>query len=198
MLSVKAVRSIFVSCKFSILFQKMLVRSLPDIVVKVNIYVQEKQYAWVKWGGLKSTLFSIKNGTRQLSILSPILFSLSVDRLLVELRAFSIGCQVAGVYRPNLTFVMTCSSFLPQEMACRSWMKLVKDLPITCRSQLTPILTKARVQPTKEHPKPSQTYTLYNPIYILVYCIFNYYESPCRCDVQQYKYYFKNKCIFIF
>jgi hypothetical protein len=88
----------FDMCKFSILFTRMLERGMPAIVVRVIIFVYEEQYAWVNWGGSKSSLFSIVNGTRQGSILSPALFALYVDELLVELRALGIGCQVAGVY----------------------------------------------------------------------------------------------------
>ena len=45
-----------------------------------------------------SRVFSIVNGTRQGSILSPALFALYVDELLVELRVLGIGCHVTGVY----------------------------------------------------------------------------------------------------
>ena len=52
-------------------------------------------------GWLKVQVFSIVNGTRQESILSPALY---VDELLVELRALGIGCQVAGVYMAAFGF----------------------------------------------------------------------------------------------
>ena len=42
-------------------------------------------------------MFTIVNGTRQGSIMSPALFSLYVDELLVELRNLGVGCKVAGV-----------------------------------------------------------------------------------------------------
>ena len=88
----------FDTCKFSILFSRLLERGMSVIVVRVIIFVYEEQYAWVNWGGSKSCVFSIVNGTRQGSILSPALFALYVDELLVELRSLGIGCQVAGVY----------------------------------------------------------------------------------------------------
>ena len=76
----------------------ILERGMPAIVVRVIIFVYEEQYAWVNWGGSKSSLFSIVNGTRQRSIIYPALFALYVKELLVELMALGIGCQVAGVY----------------------------------------------------------------------------------------------------
>jgi hypothetical protein len=86
------------TCKFSILFSRLLERGMPAIVVRVIIFVYEEQYAWVSWCVSKSSVFSIVNVTRQGSILSPALFALYVNELLVELRVLGIGCQVAGVY----------------------------------------------------------------------------------------------------
>ena len=88
----------FDTCKFSILFSRLIERGMPVLVTRVMIFVYEEQYAWVKWGNSKSSVFSILNGTRQGSILSPALFALYVDELLVELRTLGIGCHVAGVF----------------------------------------------------------------------------------------------------
>ena len=58
----------------------------------------------MKWGGSRSSTFSIVNGTRQGSILSPALFAVYVDDLLVELRKLGVGCRVAGVFMGALGF----------------------------------------------------------------------------------------------
>ena len=64
----------------------------------------EDQYACVKWGGSRSSIFSIVNGTRQGSILSPTLFAVYVDDLLVELRNLGVGCKMAGVFMGAMGF----------------------------------------------------------------------------------------------
>ena len=92
---------------------------MPAIVVRVIIFVNEEQYAWVKWGGTKSSIFSIVNGTRQGSILSTGLFALCMDDLLVELRPLGIGCHVAGVYMGAFGFCDDLLLLAPQEMECR-------------------------------------------------------------------------------
>ena len=68
------------------------------MIIRTIIYVYEKQYAWVSWGNSKSSVFSIANGTRQGSIMSPALFALYIDELLVSLRALGIGCHVKEIY----------------------------------------------------------------------------------------------------
>ena len=94
----------FDTCQFSKLFTRLIERGMPAIIVRVIIFVYEEQYAWVKWGRAKSSIFTIVNGTRQGSILSPALFALYVDELLVELRTLGIGCHVAGVYMGAVGF----------------------------------------------------------------------------------------------
>jgi hypothetical protein len=61
----------FDKCRFDILFEKLLERNLPPVVLRVLVYVYQEQYAWVKWGKEKLRLFRIQNGTRQGSVLSP-------------------------------------------------------------------------------------------------------------------------------
>ena len=94
----------FDTCQFSTLFQRLLDRGMPAIVVRVIVRAYENQYAWVKWGGSRSSTFSIVNGTRQGSILSPALFAVYVDDLLVELRRLGVGCRVAGVFMGAMGF----------------------------------------------------------------------------------------------
>ena len=84
--------------KFSTLFKKLAVVGVPPIIVRVLAFVYEEQFAWVKWGRSKSKQFSIVNGTRQGSVLSPSLFSLYMDELLGELRRLGVGCHISGVF----------------------------------------------------------------------------------------------------
>jgi hypothetical protein len=65
-------------------------------VVRVLIFVYQEQEVWVKLGGKKSSTFRLTNGTRQGSVLSPILFSVYLDDLLGDLRRLQLGCHIAG------------------------------------------------------------------------------------------------------
>ena len=88
----------FDMCKYSILFDKLLGKGLPAIVVRTLVTVYEKQYAWVRWGSANSDVFPIINGTRQGSVLSPTLFSVDMDELLDTLRKLGVGCYVGDVF----------------------------------------------------------------------------------------------------
>ena len=88
----------FDKCKFSLLFQRLLDKGLPPIVVRVLVFIYMEQYSWVKWGDARSGQFSISNGTRQGAILSPIFWAVYADPLLKRLRALGLGAHVAGLF----------------------------------------------------------------------------------------------------
>ena len=86
----------FDKCRFDKLFDKLIAKGLPAVVVRVLVFVYEEQEGWVKLGGKKSSLFRITNGTRQGSVLSPVLFSVYLDDLLIGLRKLQLGCHIGG------------------------------------------------------------------------------------------------------
>ena len=86
----------FDKCRFDHLFEKILKRSVPPIVVRVLIFMYEEQTGCVKLSGKKSDSFRISNGTRQGSVLSPALFSVYLDDLIKELREQGLGCHIGG------------------------------------------------------------------------------------------------------
>ena len=85
-------------CKFSLIFEQLLDKNLPAIVVRALAMVYTEQFAWVRWGAAKSDLFFISNGTRQGSVLSATVFSMYLEPLFEELRVLGLGCHVAGVF----------------------------------------------------------------------------------------------------
>ena len=87
----------FDKCLFSKLFNK-LSSKLPAIVVRTLLWVYEEQKRCVKLRERRSTSFTLTNGTRQGSVLSPALWYVYLDDLLVEFRSLKLGCYVQGVW----------------------------------------------------------------------------------------------------
>ena len=81
---------LFDTCKFDVLFQKLLDRNLPPIVIGTLAVVYQEQYAWVSF---RSGMFPILNGigTPQGSVLSPALFFVFLDDPLLKHRALGVG-----------------------------------------------------------------------------------------------------------
>ena len=52
----------FDKCRFDKLFNKLIAKGLPAIVVRVLIFIYEEQTGWVKLGGKRSSPFMLTNG----------------------------------------------------------------------------------------------------------------------------------------
>ena len=52
------------------------------------------QFCDVKWGGSYSHRFSVTNGVRQGAVSSPLLFSVYIDGLILQLRGSGLGCRI--------------------------------------------------------------------------------------------------------
>ena len=110
----------FDKCSFHALFKKLIGKNLPPIAIRVLMFVYQEQTAWVKWGDAKSSCFSISNGTRQGSVISPIFFAVYVDDLLLELRKMGVGCHIGGIFygaagfADDLILIAPCRSAMAQ------------------------------------------------------------------------------------
>ena len=117
----------FDMCKYSVLFKKLLQRGLPAIVVRTLITVYEQQYAWVRWGRARSEVFPIVNGTRQGSVLSPALFAIYMDEILVNLRSLGVGCYVGEVFMGAMGYADDLVLLAPTRTAMELMLKACEE-----------------------------------------------------------------------
>ena len=71
---------------------------MPRLIVRLLIYMYIKQSCKVRWNKSYSDSFSIVNGVRQGAVLSPSLFSLYINKLLVSLESSGLGCNIGNYF----------------------------------------------------------------------------------------------------
>lgn len=76
------------------LFEKLIYRNIPYVIVRLLMMWYCTQRFYVQWGGTMSEPFKVKNGVRQGGILSPVLFNVFIDELSIMLNNANIGCHV--------------------------------------------------------------------------------------------------------
>ena len=90
--------------------------------------IYKNQRCWVRWSnGFKSRDFGIGNGTRQGSCLSPALFSLYMDELLLELRKSGLGCYVGGLFAGAGSYCDDLVLLAPTRSALQSMITICKN-----------------------------------------------------------------------
>ena len=89
------------------LFKLLVKREVPSLFVRLlaNIYTQN--FVRVSWGGAVSDYFSAVNGVKQGAVLSPVLFCIYVDDLLLLLSKAGVGCFIGPNFVGALLMQMT-------------------------------------------------------------------------------------------
>ena len=80
------------------MFDKLLDRGMCPLTVRLLLNMYTKQKLQVKWDNCISHKFDVTNGVRQGGILSPILFTVYVDELLIKLKSNGIGCHMGNQF----------------------------------------------------------------------------------------------------
>lgn len=86
------------------LFSKLLDRGIPGDIVKLLMYWYSEQLFVVRWGNTFSDCFKVSNGVRQGGVLSPYLYNVYIDELLLVLNNSGIGCSFNGSSMNNFAY----------------------------------------------------------------------------------------------
>ena len=103
----------------SVLFKKLLQRNLSPVVVRILLTWYMDQIAGVLWSGSFSYKLSISNGVRQGGVLSPILFTVYIDDLLLELEKQGVSCFWKHHFAGALCYADDVALIAPSASALR-------------------------------------------------------------------------------
>ena len=112
---------------FNLLFDQLLERSIPGVVVRVLTFTYQEQLAWTRWGRTcTSTTFGISNGTRQGSVASPTFWSVYLDPLLGQLREAGVGCHIGKLFVGVVGYADDLLLLAPSRDAAQKMLKTCK------------------------------------------------------------------------
>ena len=98
------IQKAFDRVNFSILFKKLLARSVPVFIVKIIAFWYINQNIMIRWGNSISDPFKVSNGIKQGGLLSPFLFNLYVESLSLKLNACGMGCIIGNILVNHLCY----------------------------------------------------------------------------------------------
>ena len=126
----KAFDKVHYGTMFSILFNK----NVPYFIIRLyetGMYDDYmRQEAILIWSSYHSTYFRLKKGVKQGGVLSPTLFNMYIDRLLVTLNNSGLGCHINGTYMGALSYADETTLSCPSLYGLNTIMNICSDCAI--------------------------------------------------------------------
>ena len=101
------------------LFKLLVSRQVPAPIIRVLINFYTGNYVRVAWCGIVSDYFLAINGVKQGGVLSPVLFCLYIDGLLVALSKAGVGCFIGDNFVGALAYADDIVLLAPSASALR-------------------------------------------------------------------------------
>ena len=106
------------------LFKMLVSRNVPLIFIRLLAYWYKYQSLLIKWGNCISADFSVSNGVRQGSVLSPYLFCIYVDKISERLNRARIGCKVKEIIINHLFYADDLCVFSPSSRGLQTLLNI--------------------------------------------------------------------------
>ena len=106
-------------CHIVYCFSKLIERRVSHIVIRLLAYWYTSQTFVIGWNNILSDPFTVSNGVRQGSILSPTLFSIYLDSLSVKLSESGVGCTFNSKCFNHLVYADDTVLLAPSLKLCK-------------------------------------------------------------------------------
>jgi hypothetical protein len=101
------------------MFKLLMKRDLPACIIRTLYNLYTRSVVCVSWRGVVSTCFHVENGVKQGAVLSPVLFSLYIDDLLLLLSRCGVGCYIGPHFVGALAYADDIVLIAPTASAMR-------------------------------------------------------------------------------
>jgi hypothetical protein len=109
------------------LFRLLLARNLPPVIIRFLLDMYTRHISSVCWNGVASSILSVRNGVKQGGVLSPILFCVYFDDLLIRLSAKKTGCFMGHYFVGAFAYADDLVLLAPTPRAMRSLLAVCDD-----------------------------------------------------------------------
>ena len=121
------IKGAFDRVSYWLLLGKLQERGVPSYLLLILQHWFTEQHLCVRWGGAISDTFTMSNGIRQGSVLSPLLFNVYVDQLNVLLNESRIGCHIGNKVLNNFAYADDLAIVCPSASGLNDLLRLCEE-----------------------------------------------------------------------
>lgn len=148
----------FDKIRYCKLFRLLLDRNVPGVIVRALIHLYTNNFIRVNWFGVSSPYFMALNGVKQGAVLSPILFCIYLDNLLISLSNSGFGCFIGHNFVGALAYADDIVLLAPTATALRKLIAICESYAKEYSITFNPDKTKCLIV----HPVGCHRYVDYN------------------------------------
>ena len=112
------------------LFQLVLKRNLPGVIIRFLLDAYTRQYAYIKWEGEFSDVIHMHNGVKQGGVLSATLFCIYMDELMSRLEQTGVGCYIGNSFYGGLSYADDLKLMCPSVSGLQKLLKTCEEFGI--------------------------------------------------------------------
>ena len=109
------------------LFKLLIERKMSPLVLRLLLNMYTTQTMQVRWGSETSSMFNVVNGVKQGGVLSPVLFAVYMDNLLLKLENSGFGCRMGNQYVGGLAYADDLTLLCPTADGMQKLLNICDD-----------------------------------------------------------------------
>ena len=120
----------------------LLERNINVYCIRLIVDSYVRQVSRVSWGNHLSQYFELSSGVKQSGVLSPILFNIYIDKLLLELKGSGYRCQINNIFVGALCYADDVTLLSPSIRGLNALITLCKvfaknfDITFNCKKSV--------------------------------------------------------------
>lgn len=132
------------------LFRLLIKKGMCPIIVRFLINLYTKQSVRILWEGHTSRTFNVKNGVKQGGVLSPVLFSIYMDELLLCLQKSCVGCHIGQTFVGALAYADDVIILAPSKHALNRMLNICCEFALTFDVKFNPMKSQFMYFPNEK------------------------------------------------